>query len=288
MRLVLVTGLSGAGRTTALKAFEDLGWFCIDNLPPALLPGLADLLDRTPKADDRVVVGIDVREGRFWPGLEPALREILRRGSRPEIIFLEAAGDELIKRFGMTRRRPPLAVGSDSVAEGLQKERALLEPLRSQADRVIDTTGFSVHDLRSHIVRQYGGENLDEKSLLAVTIVSFAYRNGIPPDASFIFDVRFLPNPYWIDSLRDRTGLDQSVYDYVLGQPAAAGFVSLLDQLQGVVLPAYAHEGRSQITIAFGCTGGQHRSVVMARWLEKRLSRQGYQVRTRHRDLAGV
>jgi len=287
MRFILVTGLSGAGRTTALKTFEDLGFFCIDNLPPALLANLVDLLRKRPQAADRVVVGIDVREGEFWGDLEPAIQSLENSGVKPEIIFLDATHDVLQRRFTSTRRRPPLSAGNDSVDEGLRKERAVLEPLRRRAGRVIDTTGLSVHDLRSHIVRQYGGADLDEKSMLAVTILSFAYPHGVPPEANFIFDVRFLPNPYWEETLRGLTGLDRPVYEYVLNQPAAKDFVNGVERMLERALPSFAHEGRSQLTVAFGCTGGQHRSVAMAVWLEDHLKQAGYQVRVRHRELPG-
>ncbi len=287
MRLILVTGMSGAGRTTALKTFEDLGFYCVDNIPAGLLPDLAELVGRRPGAEGMVVAGVDVREGAFLADLDPALRKLKEAGRTSEIIFLEASDEALLRRFTATRRRPPLAQGNDSIEEGLRKERALLEPVRSRANRVVDTTGLSVHDLRSLLVRQYGGADVDQKSLLAVNILSFAYRQGIPPEANFIFDVRFLPNPYWDEKLRDLTGSDRAVYDYVMARPEAKGFTSDVGALISAALPGFAREGRSQLTIAFGCTGGQHRSVVLALWLAGFLREQGYQVRVRHRELPG-
>lgn len=286
-RFILVSGLSGAGRTTALKTFEDLGFYCIDNLPAALLPSLVELLDERPQAAERVVVGVDVREGLFWKDLQPALEHLQRKGARPEILYLEAAEEALIRRFSATRRRPPLASGNDSVEEGLRKERELLGPIRAAADRVIDTTGMSVHDLRAQVVRQFGGEDLDGKSLLAVTVLSFSYRNGIPPEANFVFDVRFLPNPYWNEELKDLDGRDSRVFDYVMDRSEAREFAVRVESLLQEILPSFVGEGRSQLVIAFGCTGGQHRSVALARWLEDRLAQGGYLVRVRHRELPG-
>jgi RNase adapter protein RapZ len=282
---VVVTGLSGAGKSHAIRALEDFGYFCVDNLPVALVPTFADLTLNAPGDIRRAAVVIDVREGR---GLEqfPAVYRRLKKSAPREVrlIFLEAGNRTLLRRFSETRRPHPLALDR-TVAEGLLEERHVLEPIRKLADQVLDTSALTVHELRRRILETIGGTGT--AAPLSVTLMSFAFRRGVPEDADLVFDVRFLPNPHFVRSLRRWSGRHPRVARYVLGKPTARRFVKLTTELLKFLVPEYIREGKTYLTIAIGCTGGRHRSVAIAEALASRLkSVRGARLRVRHRDEA--
>jgi UPF0042 nucleotide-binding protein len=267
-QLVIVTGLSGAGRTTALRVLEDLGFYCVDNLPPKLAPGLLELLE---SGDEQVPVGlgIDVRGGAFLEGADAVLDELTERGFPPEVLFFDASDEALVRRFSETRRPHRLASGGD-VSEAIRAERERLAPMRRRASRVIDTTHLTVHDLRKQLVQVVSGR--PDGIQLVTRVVSFGFKYGLPQDADLVFDVRFLPNPYFVPALSPMSGLTAPVRDYVLGAPEAQDLLGDLQHLLDKLLPRYAAEGKAYLTIAIGCTGGRHRSVAMAEALRARLS----------------
>ncbi|HEX6244486.1 MAG TPA: RNase adapter RapZ [Polyangiales bacterium] len=280
VQLVIVTGLSGAGRSTALRVLEDLGFYCVDNLPPALAPNLLELLE-SGKERVPVGLGIDVRSGVFLEGATRALDELNTRGFPAEVLFLDASDEALVRRFSETRRPHRLAVSGDLLS-AIRIERESLASLRTRASRVIDTTRLTVHDLRKQLVEVVSGR--PDGIRLTTRIVSFGFKYGLPQDADLVFDLRFLPNPYFVASMRDRTGLDQDVYDYVVTDNAEGQ--ELLVDLQGLLnklLPRYAAEGKAYLTIAIGCTGGRHRSVAMAEALAKALP--DWHIAVTHRDV---
>jgi RNase adapter protein RapZ len=281
---VVVTGVSGAGKSHAIRALEDLGFFCVDNLPIALLPTFADLTLNGRGEVQRAAVVIDVREGRELTRFPSVYRRLQRTaGRRVKLLFLEAADQALLRRFSETRRPHPLG-GRRSVAEGLEQERRLLEPVRRLADLVLDTTALTVHELRRRVRELAGAADVIEP--LAVTIVSFGFRHGVPEDADLVFDVRFLPNPHFVRSLQRFSGRNARVSRYVLRSPAAARFLRLTTALLKFLLPEYVAEGKTYLTIAIGCTGGRHRSVAIAESLAARLRAvRGVKVRSRHRDV---
>ncbi len=284
---VVVAGLSGAGRTTAANVFEDLGWYVIDNLPPALIPQVADLARRAgstgPEAG-RVVLVV----GRSVVGQEllAAVEQLRGGGDRVSVVFLDAPDDVLVRRFEDRRRRHPLSGDAErlAVAESIAAERAILEPVKSGADLVIDTGDLNVHQLRDRLFELFSGSRpLDA---LTVSVVSFGFKHGLPLDADLVFDVRFLPNPHWVPELRPLTGLDPSVRDHVLRQPLAKDFLTMIDGLLGLLLPAYLAEGKAYLTIGVGCTGGRHRSVAIGEELAKRIETWGHLPRVGHRDVS--
>jgi RNase adapter protein RapZ len=284
-RFVVVTGLSGAGKSHAIRALEDLGYFCVDNLPIALIPTFADLTLKGRGGMRRAAVVVDIREGpelaRF-----PAVYRRLKRQSAPAIrlVFLEAADAAILRRFSETRRPHPLAVGR-SVADAIREERRLLAPVRRLADRILDTSTLDVHELRRRILESTAGAKTPGP--LVVHLVSFGFRRGVPGDADLVFDVRFLPNPHFVTSLRPWTGRSSRVAGYVLRAPAARRFLQLTAALLRFLLPQYIAEGKTYLTVAIGCTGGRHRSVAIAEALAKRLARvRGIELRVRHRDVA--
>ncbi len=276
---IVVTGLSGAGKSQVVRALEDLGYFCVDNLPIALIPPFADIaLGERPAA-----VVVDVREGRELPRF-PAVYQRLKRqaGSRIRLIFLEAADAAILRRFSETRRPHPLG-REQSIADGIKEERRLLKPIRRLADQVVDTSALTVHELRRLVLETVGGARA--VTPLVVTVMSFGFRGGVPADADVMFDVRFLPNPHFVPSLRRWTGKNARVARYVLRSPAAGRFLTLTEALLKFQVPQHIAEGKTYLTIAIGCTGGRHRSVALTEALAKRLKRiRGIQVRTRHRD----
>ena len=280
---VVVTGLSGAGKSHALRALEDLGYFCVDNLPLALIPAFADLSLKGRKRR-RAAVVVDVREASELPRF-PAVYKRLKRqhGRRMRLIFLEANDDAILRRFSETRRPHPLGA-SQSVAEGIEAERRLLVPIRRLADQVVDSSRLTVHDLRRRILESAGGTT--RAVPLMVNVVSFGFRRGAPADADLVFDVRFLPNPHFVSGLRPLTGRHTRVSRFVLRTPGATRFLSLALALLKFLVPQYIAEGKTYLTIAIGCTGGRHRSVALAErvagWLRRM---RGVQVRVRHRDL---
>jgi UPF0042 nucleotide-binding protein len=278
--LVLVSGMSGAGRSTAARALEDLGWFVVDNLPPALLAqAIAEVNEDL--ISDRLAVVVDVRGGKMFDDLTDALAQVREMGIDVRILFLEAGDNELVRRFESSRRPHPLQ-GSGSILDGLGIERNLLGDLRSQADLVIDTSSLNVHDLRRKIDAAFGG---DDDVALRATVMSFGFKYGIPVDADIVCDVRFLPNPYWVPELRDLTGLDPSVSDYVTDADDAREFLDRMSGILDLVSDGYLREGKRYVTVAVGCTGGKHRSVAMAENLAARLVKHGVEVLVVHRDL---
>ena len=286
-QLVVVTGLSGAGKSQAIRALEDLGYFCIDNLPVSLIPTFVDLSVHDEDTRSKVAVVCDVREGtrlsRF-PAMYRALKA--RTDVQTTLVFLEAETSVLVRRFSETRRPHPLGRGR-TPAESVREEQRRLAPIRKLADQVVDTTRLTVHDLRRHMLTIVGGT--PEATPLAVKLVSFAFKRGIPPEADLVFDVRFLKNPHFVPDLRPLTGLNAKVSRYVLSEPAAKRFMELAKMLLRFLLPQYIAEGKAYLTVAIGCTGGRHRSVAIAEALGKALRRtRGVQLRVRHRDDADV
>ena len=281
--VVVLSGLSGAGKTAATKLFEDLGYVCVDNLPGELLPGLADLIAREPGRFEHVAIVLDVRAGDV-PVAFAAMRGALEgRGIRPQIFFLEARDEGLIRRYSETRHRHPLA-GSDGIAAGIAAERELLGPIRSEADVILDTSELSLRELRERIFSQLW--HVVEPDQLSIQLVSFGYKFGIPLEADLVFDVRFLQNPYYVPELRRLSGLTDAVRTYVLDQPLTRRFLAAVHDLLELTIPAFVGEGKTRLTIAIGCTGGYHRSIALAEELARWLSERGYgPVSVFHREL---
>ena len=280
LQIVVVTGLSGAGRSTALRVLEDAGFYCVDNLPPALAPDLLTLVGQEG-GPSRVGLGIDVRTGAFLTGHEEMLAQIEALGHRVEVIFLDCGDAVLVRRFSETRRPHALAEEGDLLA-AIRSERERLAPLRARADLVVDTSEFTVHDLRHHLI-EYVARDQDRPSMV-VRIISFGFKYGVPVHADLVFDLRFIPNPHFVDELRPLSGLDDLVSSYVLGAEDTKGFISRLGALLDYALPRYAHEGKAYLTIALGCTGGRHRSVALAEELARQLS-ESQTVAVSHRDV---
>jgi UPF0042 nucleotide-binding protein len=281
---VIVTGLSGAGRSTAAKCFEDLGFYVVDNLPAELIATLMDLGSRSRGAVTRLAVVMDVRSRAFSSDLVGVIRDLDEGGLRPRVLFLEASDDVLVRRFESVRRAHPLQ-GHGRLVDGIEAERELLAPLRDDADLIIDTSSRSVHDLRHLIESSFAGGALGAAPSLRATVVSFGFKYGLPVDADLVVDVRFLPNPYWIPELRDQTGCDQEVKDYVLSQDDATDFLDRYASILHIIGAGYRRESKRYLTLAVGCTGGKHRSVVMAQQLADRLAASGIQATVVHRDL---
>jgi RNase adapter protein RapZ len=279
--ILLITGLSGAGRSEAARSLEDIGYFVVDNLPPALLPKMAELA-ASPGGPGRVAIVVDARGGVFFGELSRALEELREQRVPSRIVFLDASDDDLVNRYEATRRRHPLAP-ADRVAEGIRKERLMMESLRADADLVIDTSGLTPHDLRDRI-REMFAQAPPEAGLL-VTVVSFGFKYGSPRDADLVLDVRFLPNPHWVDELRRLPGTNQKVREYVEGQEEYEAFMKRLESLLDVVVPGYVDEGKSYLTVAIGCTGGRHRSVVVGDDLADYFRERGHRVSVDHRDI---
>lgn len=278
--LVILTGLSGSGKLSALKAFEDLGYYAVDNLPVDLIPNFADLIRQSPETN-RAALVVDVREGSQLDRFPAILRKI-RQSTGTRVVFLEASDDALMRRFSETRRPHPLS-RIETIRRSIQSERELLEPIRNIADVCIDTTNFNVHELRAHINGLFQPES-EDKNLLISTI-SFGYKNGVPQEADLVFDVRFLPNPHFIPEFRPLTGQDQKVVRYINRFPETREFIQKVHDLLVFLLPHYVQEGKSYLSVAFGCTGGQHRSVMIAEQMQKLLQADGYHVKTIHRDM---
>ncbi len=279
--IVVITGMSGAGRSTAAKSLEDLGWFVVDNLPPGLLPTMVDLAARSNGAVPRIAAVVDVRSRAFSTDLKSAISEVSARGAAARVVFLEAAEDTLVRRFDSERRPHPLQ-GSGRVTDGIAAERELLREVRGDADLVVDTSRLNVHELRARMRDFFGGGTAIS---LRLSIVSFGYKYGLPVDADLVADCRFLPNPHWIAELAPMTGRDDPVREYVLSRPGAGEFLYHYAELLNVVLPGYEREGKRFVTLAIGCTGGKHRSVAMADELAQRIAGAGVDVQVVHRDL---
>jgi UPF0042 nucleotide-binding protein len=278
--LVILTGMSGAGKASALKAFEDLGFYSVDNLPLGLIPQFAELVGQSAEIE-RAALVVDVREGirldRF-----PAILKKVRKVLSTRVLFLEASDDALIRRFSETRRPHPMGRG-EMVVQSIQEERRRLDPIRNVADIVLDTTKFNVHELRAHINAQFDQTPAEQN--LTISSMSFGFKNGVPTDADLVFDVRFLPNPHFIPEFRPLTGKDPKVAKYVRSFPQTEEFLEKTTDLLAFLLPHYIKEGKSYLTVAFGCTGGQHRSVMIAEEMQKRLGEAGYRVKVAHRDM---
>ncbi len=278
--LVILTGLSGSGKLSALKAFEDLGFYSVDNLPLELVPQFADLVRQSAEIE-RAALVVDVREGMRLDRF-PAILKKVRKALPTRVVFLEASDDALVRRFSETRRPHPLG-RNETVVKSIRAERKRLDPIRNVADIVLDTTKFNVHDLRAHINSQFEREAGDQS--LMISSNSFGFKNGVPAEADLVFDVRFLPNPHFVPEFRKLTGKDPKVAKYVRQFPQTTEFLDKASEMLKFLLPHYIKEGKSYLTVAFGCTGGQHRSVFIAEEMKKRLSEAGYRVKTAHRDM---
>ena len=277
--IVLITGLSGAGRSGVADVMEDLGWFVVDNLPTALIGTIVELAAK-PNSD---IERLALVAGRQHVEVLSKVGELRAAGHDVRVLFLDASTAELVRRYDATRRLHPLAEHAEGLVESIELERATLDPLRGAADLVIDTTDLNVHQLKERVVRAFDSPR---DSRLQVAVESFGFKHGLPLDADIVMDVRFLPNPHWEDDLRPLTGHDRKVRDYVLETAAGSGFVERFDDLLASLLPQYEAEGRSYLTVAIGCTGGRHRSVAVAEELAERLRGRGIAVRTSHRDVA--
>lgn len=278
--LVVITGMTGAGRSTAAKELEDLGYFVVDNLPPNLLADVARLVDESHGPAQPVAVVVDVRSGSFFQGLRSALAHGVT-GRDTTLVFLDATDEVLVRRQEAARRPHPLQQGG-RLLDGLQRERKVLADLRSEADLVIDTSNLNVHQLTDRISESFGNA---ETARLRVTVISFGFKYGIPVDADYVADMRFLPNPHWVPELRPRTGQDGEVAAYVMGRPGAEEFLDAYVPLLTAVAEGYLREGKRFMRVAIGCTGGKHRSVAMSEEITRRLADRGYVARTIHRDL---
>lgn len=281
-RVVVLTGLSGSGKSTAAKVFEDLGYFCVDNLPPVLLPKIIDLVSEAKGRAWRIALVADVRGREFLPDIARVLDGLRRGPYGVHVLFLDAADDALLRRFSETRRKHPLGARGGA-KESIRRERELLSPLREAADTVLDTSAYTVHQLRDALRRRFGTEG---DGGMRVGIVSFGYRHGIPPEADMVLDVRFLPNPNFVPALKDHTGLDPRVRRFVLARGETRRFLGLSTALLHFLLPLYKKEGKAYFTLGVGCTGGRHRSVVVAEALARDLAKGGAEPLVVHRDVS--
>jgi UPF0042 nucleotide-binding protein len=283
-RLIIVTGVSGSGRASAMRVLEDLGFYCVDNLPVALAPNVLRLASGRDPALKGVALGIDSRERLFFPEWPRIFYDLEASGIRPEIIFLDASDDVLARRYSESRRPHPLAESGATVAESIERERLALAEMRERANRVIDTTTLTVHELREVVTAAVLGSG--SGSRMAISIVSFGYKYGLPVGMDLVLDVRFIPNPFFVAELRPLTGLDPRVRDYVLAQPEARRFMDEMVKLLEFLIPLYHRESKSYLTIGLGCTGGRHRSPVLARELMNRLQENGLEVAVRDNDIS--
>ena len=280
--IIIITGLSGSGKSFAIRALEDNGFFCVDNLPALLIPKFIDLCHGYEEEIMRIALGVDLRGGQFLRSLPQVLADIRNAGHHTQVLFFDASDDVLLRRFSETRRPHPLA-GQGSTQDGISRERKALESIRALADKVIDTSDFNVHQLKREMEQQFCQAPTTRRMTLFLT--SFGYKFGIPHDTDIILDVRFLPNPYFVNELRPRSGLEREVEDFVLGARETRVFLDRLYALLEFTLPLYEREGKSSLTLALGCTGGRHRSVVLVDELARRMRSGGYGVSIRHRDV---
>lgn len=283
--ILVITGLSGAGRSNAADFLEDMGWFVVDNLPVTLMDKIIDLGVGSGAGSGGGIqqLGVVVGPTADQADVVNEIRQLRTKGHRVRVLFLEAATPELVKRYGSTRRKHPLDDGAASMTVAIERERSLLEPVKAESDLIIDTTTLSVHQLKARITDAFTNDSAGAAMHTAIT--SFGFKQGIPLDVDLVIDVRFLPNPHWIEDLRPLTGLDEPVRTYVMQQPATAEFLERFEHLLELLLPAYAVEGKSYLSIAIGCTGGQHRSVAITEELATWMRRQGYHPRVTHRDM---
>ena len=280
--IIVVTGLSGSGKSVVIRALEDNGFFCIDNLPVVLIPKFIDLCQGYREGIQRIALGIDLRERLFLQSWPEVLTELRVAGHRVEVLFLDAADEVLLRRFSETRRPHPLA-GEGSIQEGIVRERKALEGMRALADKIIDTSDFNVHELKREVEQYYSQSQSPRKMNLFMN--SFGYKYGIPHDTDMIVDVRFLPNPFFVNGLRAKNGLEPDVKEFVLKREETHVFLDRLYSLLEFVLPQYEREGKSSLTLALGCTGGKHRSVVLVEELKKRLGQERFRIHVKHRDI---
>ena len=280
--IIVVTGLSGSGKSVVIRALEDNGFFCIDNLPVVLIPKFIDLCQGYREEIKRIALGIDLRERLFFQSWPEVLAELRVAGHRVEVLFLDAADEVLLRRFSETRRPHPLA-GEGSIQEGIVRERKALEGMRALADKIIDTSDFNVHELKREVEQYYSQSQSPRKMSLFMN--SFGYKYGIPHDTDMIVDVRFLPNPFFVNGLRAKNGLEPDVKEFVLKREETHVFLDRLYSLLEFVLPQYEREGKSSLTLALGCTGGKHRSVVLVEELKKRLDQERFRIHVKHRDI---
>lgn len=281
-RLVMVTGMSGAGKTQVVRVMEDLGYFCVDNLPPMLIPKFAELCAQSAGRVNKIALVVDIRGGEFFDALVQVLEEMERQGFMYEVLFLEASDETLIRRYKETRRRHPMAP-LGRVSEGIARERERLEHIRGRATHIIDTSDMATAQLKEKIIGLFAGERESER--MAITVVSFGFKHGIPLDADMVFDVRFLPNPFYVESLRRKSGRVAEVCDYIGKWPITQQFLEKLSGLIDFLVPNYIKEGKGQLIIAIGCTGGLHRSVYVAEQVYEGLRCKGYKVNIEHRDI---
>lgn len=279
--LVIISGMSGAGRSTAAKCLEDLGWFVVDNIPPELIPPMVDLGARSQGNVARIAVVVDVRGRRFFDNLKESLAALDAAHVKRRIVFLESSDEALVRRFESVRRPHPLQ-GDGRIVDGIAAERDLLRELRGDADLVIDTSSLNVHELRAKMDAQFAGEEVPE---LRATVMSFGFKYGLPVDADLVVDCRFIPNPHWVPELRPYTGLNEEVSNYVFSQPGSKEFLDGYAELLRIVAEGYRREGKRYVTIAVGCTGGKHRSVAMSEKLARRLVSEGVETVVVHRDM---
>lgn len=281
--LIVIAGMSGAGRTVAADNLEDLGWFVMDNLPPALIPKVAELADGSSSAGDRLA--LVVGSGRYHEEMAPLVAVLRSKFGRVQLVFLDASTDVLVRRYESSRRVHPFgATERGTLGEVIEAERLALEPLRAEADMVIDTSNLNVHQLRDRMLDAFsdGGAG----TTMHTTVTSFGYKHGLPLDVDMVIDCRFLPNPHWVEELRPLSGLDEAVADYVLDQAVTGAFLARLERLLALILPFYVQEGKAYFTIAFGCTGGRHRSVAIAEQMAGVMGKLGHAPAVVHRDVA--
>ena len=283
MRFIIVTGLSGAGKTEATRSLEDMGYFCVDNLPPKLIPKFAEACVQSQGKIDKVALVIDIRGGIFFEDLFESLNYLKAQEFKYEILFLDASDEVLVKRFKESRRSHPLAPGS-RIITGINEERKKLREVKDRADIIIDTSKYAIKDLREEMSKNYGNAQQPEKDL-SITVLSFGFKYGIPVDADLVFDVRFIPNPFYIPKLKPFSGNDEPVRDYVLAQEETKGFITKTDDLLEFLIPYYKKEGKRQLIVSVGCTGGRHRSVAIANSLYETLAKKNYSVSVEHRDI---
>jgi UPF0042 nucleotide-binding protein len=282
LEVIIVTGLSGSGKSVAIRALEDNGYFCIDNLPALLIPKFIDLCEGYNEGINRIALGVDLRAGQFLQALPQVLADMRNAGHQVQVLFFDASDEVLLRRFSETRRPHPLA-GEEPIQEGISRERTALEGMRELADKVIDTSSLNVHELKREMEERFSYAPYSRS--MNVFLTSFGYKYGIPHDTDMILDVRFLPNPYFVSELRARDGLESEVEEYVLKNEETRSFLDRLYSLLEFTLPLYEREGKSSLTVALGCTGGRHRSVVLVEELHKRLGGGKFRIHVKHRDI---
>ena len=283
MRFIIVTGLSGAGKSEATKSLEDMGYFCVDNLPPTLITKFAEVCSQSNGKIDKVALVIDIRGGVFFNDLFQSLRELEKDQFKYEILFLDATDEVLVKRFKEKRRSHPLS-GGGRVITGIELEREKLREVKDKADIIIDTSKYKIGDLREEMTKYFGDETLPEKQM-SITVLSFGFKYGIPVDSDLVFDVRFIPNPFYIPELKQYSGADEPVKEYVLAQNETVEFIDKVQNMLQFLIPNYIKEGKRQLIVSIGCTGGRHRSVAIANEVYERLAKANFNARIEHRDI---